>query len=186
VFIIKRHENEHHINRIINDISAVWLTCIHMTICAVLWTVTSQISKHCSECHYCSWYKFSRGDWQFNLFVFMDWDNVLCCVCVCDCNDPRSMYLWYRVVPFPWILLIVQYSSGNSSIHPMQTLNQGPWQDELCANCNVKTKTVLAEPLVIEDLSARGWAGCLQQIRYAIASSWSCYVSQWSWESSTC
>ena len=50
-----------------------------------------------------------------------------------------------------------------------QATNPGPSGKERRANRNVKTKTVSAEPLAVEDPSAGGWAGYLQQIRYAIA-----------------
>jgi hypothetical protein len=66
----------------------------------------------------------------------------------------------------------------------MKTWNLGPWQEELRANRNVKTKTVSAEPLAIEGPSAGGWDGYLQKIGYAIASARSYRVSPapgWSW-----
>jgi len=50
-----------------------------------------------------------------------------------------------------------------------QTSN--PWQreEEQRANRNVKTQTVSAELLAVEDTSAERWAGYSQQISYAIA-----------------
>jgi hypothetical protein len=78
------------------------------------------------------------------------------------CNNP-----WITAVPI----------RGRAS-------NLGPNEEEQRANRNVKPKPVSAEPLESEDPSAGGWAGYLQQIRYAIASARSYHVSPapgWSW-----
>jgi hypothetical protein len=43
---------------------------------------------------------------------------------------------------------------GNVTPEMLKYLTQGPWQEKLCTNCDLKTKTVMAEPLAIEGPSA--------------------------------
>ena len=50
-----------------------------------------------------------------------------------------------------------------------KTSNPGQREEEQRANRNVKTQTMSAELLAVEDPSAGGWAAYSQQIRYAIA-----------------
>jgi hypothetical protein len=76
---------------------------------------------------------------------------------------PEALVLELRVSSFIFCRLL-QQAQDYSSIHPMQTSNQGPWQEELRANHNGKAKTVP------RGTPARGWDGYLQQIGYAIAS----------------
>jgi hypothetical protein len=82
------------------------LTDIYTHICALLQTVTSWISKPCSDLRLEIFHgaNVQRGVWQFCAFVFIHQDNVLCCAvlwCGVLCSRLRrpSEYLCYSAVP---------------------------------------------------------------------------------------
>jgi hypothetical protein len=72
-------------------------------------------------------------------FSFMNWNRVLCCVCVCKAPLSVCDTVLCQCLGFSHRL---QRSRGNNSFRSRQTSNQTPRQEELRANRNGKTKTV--------------------------------------------
>jgi hypothetical protein len=113
-----------------------------------------------------------------------------CCMCVGLVNGARAWNFWRFGQWCESLKFVIVFSALVSSIVPtILGLCKGSSEVDFkpgtkwrgaTGRSNAQTvtlKPVSAELLVVEDPSAGGWAGNLQQIGYAIASAWSYHVS---------